>query len=62
MFNYPVINTGGHYDPATGIYTVSIDDIYEFIFQFRTSVVENMLFIKFDLTELLAGLLECLEC
>ena len=24
VFNYPVENTGGHYDPTTGIYTVPI--------------------------------------
>ena len=37
VFNYPVINTGGHYDPTTGIYTVPIDGTYEFIFRFRAN-------------------------
>ena len=37
VFNYPVHNTGGHYDPNTGIYTVPIDGTYEFIFRFRSS-------------------------
>ena len=32
VFNYPVHNVGGHYDPTTGIYTVPIDGIYEFFF------------------------------
>ena len=31
VFNYPVHNAGGHYDSATGIYTVPIDGTYEFI-------------------------------
>ena len=30
VFNYPVHNTGGHYDPTTGIYTVPIDGAYDF--------------------------------
>ena len=34
VFNYPVHNTGGHYDPTTGIYTVPLDGTYEFIFHF----------------------------
>ena len=32
VFNYPVLNTGGHYDSTTGIYTAPIDGTYEFIF------------------------------
>ena len=36
MFNYPVFNTGGHYDPTTGIYTAPIDGTYEFIFHFES--------------------------
>ena len=32
VFNYPVLNSGGHYDPTTGIYTVPLDGTYEFIF------------------------------
>ena len=35
VFNYPVHNTGGHYDPTTGIYTVPLDGIYEIIFRLR---------------------------
>ena len=35
VFNYPVVNTGGYYDPTTGIYTVPLDGTYEFIFRFR---------------------------
>ena len=35
VLNYPVHNTGGHYDPTTGIYTIPIDGTYEFIFRFR---------------------------
>ena len=34
VFNYPVHNTGGHYDPTTGIYTVPLGGTYEFIFHF----------------------------
>ena len=33
VFNYPVHNAGGHYDSTTGIYTVPLDGIYEFIFR-----------------------------
>ena len=36
VFNYPVINTGGHYNPTTGIYTVPLDGTYEFIIRIRT--------------------------
>ena len=32
VFNYPVLNPGGHYDNTTGVYTVPIDGDYEFIF------------------------------
>ena len=32
VFNYPVHNTGGHYDSTTGIYTVPLDGTYEFTF------------------------------
>ena len=35
LFNYPVHNTGGHYDPTTGIYTTPIDGTYEFILRIR---------------------------
>ena len=35
VLNYTVHNTGGHYDPTTGIYTAPIDGTYEFIFNFR---------------------------
>ena len=35
VFNYPVHNVGGHYDPTTGIYTVPLDGIYQLIFCFR---------------------------
>ena len=31
VFEVAVHNTGGHYDPTTGIYTVPIDGTYEFI-------------------------------
>ena len=37
LFNYPVHNTGGHYDPTTGIYTVPIDGIYQFIVRIYTN-------------------------
>ena len=33
VFNYPVHNAGGHYDPTTGIYTVPLDGTYEFFFR-----------------------------
>ena len=36
IFNYAVLNPGGHYDVTTGIYTVPIDGIYEIIFHFRS--------------------------
>ena len=36
VFDLPLINPGNHYDPTTGIYTVPIDAIYQFIFQYRT--------------------------
>ena len=32
VFNYPLHNTGGHYDPTTGIYTIPLGGTYEFIF------------------------------
>ena len=35
VFNYPVHNSGGHYDPTTGIYTVPLDGLYEFIFRLQ---------------------------
>ena len=35
VFNYPVHNAGGHYDPTTGIYTVPLDGTYEIIFRIR---------------------------
>ena len=35
VFNYAVHNTGGHYDPTTGIYTTPFDGSYEFMFCFR---------------------------
>ena len=35
VFNYAVHNTGGHYDPTTGIYTVPLDGTYEIIFRIR---------------------------
>ena len=35
VFDNAVLNTGGHYDPTTGIYTVPIDDTYEFIVWWR---------------------------
>ena len=35
VFSYPVHNTGGHYDPTTGIYTVPLDGTYEIIFRIR---------------------------
>ena len=31
VFNYPLVNAGGHYDSTTGIYTVPIDGTYEII-------------------------------
>ena len=31
VFDYIVHNTGGHYDPTSGIYTTPIDGTYEFI-------------------------------
>ena len=36
VFNYPVISTGGHYDPTTGIYTIPLNVTYEFILRIRT--------------------------
>ena len=36
VFNDPVHNTGGHYDPTTGIYTTPIDGTYEFIVSIRS--------------------------
>ena len=36
VFNHPVLNTGGYYDPTTGIYTIPIDGTYEFVFHFRS--------------------------
>ena len=36
VFDDAILNTGGHYDPTTGIYTVPIDGTYEFIFHFYT--------------------------
>ena len=35
VFDNPVHNAGGHYDPTTGIYTTPIHGTYEFIFNFR---------------------------
>ena len=37
MFNYPVHNTGGHYNTSSGVYTVPLDGTYEFIFRLRAS-------------------------
>ena len=31
IFNYPVLNPGGHYDVTSGIYTVPLDGTYQFI-------------------------------
>ena len=36
VFDYPILKTGGHYDPTTGIYTVPIDGTYEFVLHFWT--------------------------
>ena len=36
MFNVARLNTGGHYDPTTGIYTIPLDGTYEFIFHMWT--------------------------
>ena len=33
VFNNPVHNSGGHYDPTTGIYTVPQDGIFQFFFR-----------------------------
>ena len=33
IFNYPLQNSGGHYNSETGFYTVPLDGIYEFNFQ-----------------------------
>ena len=33
VFNVAPLNPGGHYDVTSGIYTVPIDGVYEFIVQ-----------------------------
>ena len=42
VFNYIVHNTGGNYDPTTGIYTVPIDGTYEIIFRIRAENDANV--------------------
>ena len=37
VFNYPIHNTGGHYNSTTGIYTVPLDGTYEFIVSIRSN-------------------------
>ena len=41
VFNYPVHNAGGHYNPTTGIYITPIDGIYEFIFRIRADNIAD---------------------
>ena len=41
VFNNPVHNTGGHYDPTTGIYTAPIDGTYEIIFRIRADSIAD---------------------
>ena len=36
VFDYPVHNSGGHYNSTTGIYTVPLDGTYEIIFRIRS--------------------------
>ena len=36
VFDNVMLNTGGHYDPTTGVYTVPVDGDYEFILHFYT--------------------------
>ena len=31
MFNLALLNLGGHYDVTSGIYTVPLDGVYEFM-------------------------------
>ena len=42
VFNYIVHNTGGYYDPTTGIYTVPLDGTYEIIFRIRAENDANV--------------------
>ena len=39
VFDWEVINHGGHYDPTTGIYTVPYDGMY----QFHAQMTDNAL-------------------
>ena len=35
IFNIAPLNLGGHYDVTSGIYTVPVDGVYEFILHIR---------------------------
>ena len=52
VFDYPVLNPGGHYDPTTGIFTVPIDGDYELIVQvLGDDDAEMLIYLSLDGTD-----------